>query len=271
MIKIALSILFSLTIIHSAAQISRIPVSSIYTKIGAYTKNHSDAFSMQANQAALAEINSLSGGIYGEKRFMLNDLSLYQMSFALPTQSGSFGIAGTYFGNKENNEKEIGFAYGRKLGNRVSVGAQFNYYAIDVAGYGSASSINFEAAMLLHVNEHVHVGIHVYNPAGAALNKGEEEKLPSIYNIGVGYEASSRFFVSAEIEKMEEYPVSVNGGMQYAFEDKMFARVGFASGSSLYYFGFGVALQSFRIDATASVHPQLGITPGILLLFKKKD
>jgi hypothetical protein len=246
-------------------------VSSLYTKNGAYTKNHSDAFSFKANQAALAEINSLSGGIYGEKRFMLNELSFYQMSFALPTNSGNFGIAGAYSGNKENSETEVGFAYGRKLGNKISVGAQFNYYAIDVTGYGSASSINFEVAMLLHVNEQVHVGVHVYNPTGSVLDKGEEETLPSIYNIGIGYEASSRFFVSAEIAKMEEYPVSVNGGMQYSFDDKMFARIGFASGSSVYYFGFGVALQSFRIDATASVHPQLGVTPGILLLFKKMD
>ena len=271
MSKIALSILFSLTIIHSAAQISRIPVASVYTKIGAYTKNHSDAFSMKANQASLAEINSLNGGLYGEQRFMLNELSFYQLAFALPTNSGNFGISGTYFGSNENNETELGFAYGRKLGNKVSVGAQFNYYAIEVAGYGSASSINFETEMLLHVNEQIHVGLHVYNPTGSVLNKGEEERLPSIYHVGIGYEASSRFFVSAEIEKMEDFPVSVNGGMQYSFGDKMFARAGFTSGNSLYYFGCGVTLPFLRIDATASVHPQLGVTPGLLLLFKKKN
>jgi hypothetical protein len=63
----------------------------------------------------------------------------------------------------------------------------------------------------------------------------------------------------------------VNAGMQYSFDEKLFARAGFTSGTSSYFFGLGVMLKNFRLDATASIHPQLGITPGLLLLFKGKD
>ena len=31
--------------------------------------------------------------------------------------------------------------------------------------------------------------------------------------------------------------------------------------------GIGLNLKSFRVDVTNSYHPQLGITPGLLLLF----
>ena len=51
------------------------------------------------------------------------------------------------------------------------------------------------------------------------------------------------------------------------------ARAGVSTSTSVYYFGIGVGLKQFRLDATASVHQQLGITPGLLLLFnlKKKE
>ena len=59
--------------------------------------------------------------------------------------------------------------------------------------------------------------------------------------------------------------------MQYSFDEKLFARAGFTSAASSYFLGLGVMLKNFRLDATASVHPQLGITPGLLLLFKGSE
>ena len=35
--------------------------------------------------------------------------------------------------------------------------------------------------------------------------------------------------------------------------------------------GFGLTLKSFRLDVTTSYHPQLGITPGVLMLFNFKS
>ena len=106
-------------------------------------------FLLQANQAALAHINSLTAGIYSERRFLLQELSLYQLAVALPTSSGNFGVSASYFGSAQNNESVIGLAYGRKLGEKVSIGAQFNYVSMQVAGYGNASTINFEAGSIV--------------------------------------------------------------------------------------------------------------------------
>jgi hypothetical protein len=41
------------------------------------------------------------------------------------------------------------------------------------------------------------------------------------------------------------------------------------SSTSVYFFGAGFILHNIRIDATASVHPQLGVTPGLLLIYTK--
>ncbi len=186
----------------------------------------------------------------------------------LPTGSGSFGLLGSYAGSTEYNESSLGLAYGRKLGSKLNIGAQFNYYTIKVAGYGTASVINFEGGLLFHVTDQFHIGIHTYNPTGAPFKKNEEEKLPAIYTLGLGYEVSNKFFISGEIQKEEDQNLNVNAGIQYSFDEKLFARTGFSSAISTYFIGVGVMLKSFRLDATASVHPQLGVTPGLLLLFK---
>ncbi|MFN2439790.1 MAG: hypothetical protein ABR503_11375 [Chitinophagaceae bacterium] len=267
--KIVLGVFF-LQVIFCEAQIVRTPVTSTYTRLGAYTLQHTDAFSFGANQAALANINAVSGGVYGERRFFLEELSLYQAAVALPTGTGNFGLQGSYAGSIDYNETIIGFAYGRKLGSKLNIGAQFNYHSIKLAGYGSASAINFEGGLLYHFTEQFHVGIHTYNPTGASFQKNEEEKLPAIYTAGLGYEVSNKFFISGELQKLDE-DLNVNAGMQYSFDEKLFARAGFTSTASVYYLGLGVMLKSFRLDATASVHPELGITPGLLLLFKGSD
>ncbi len=83
--------------IISEAQVIRRPVGAPYIGLGAYSKHHQDIFSFTSNQAALAEVSKAAVGVYGERRFFLNDLNNYVAALALPTNSGNFGLKTTYF------------------------------------------------------------------------------------------------------------------------------------------------------------------------------
>ncbi|MBD0331485.1 MAG: hypothetical protein ICV66_02410 [Chitinophagaceae bacterium] len=253
------------------AQILRTPVAATYTLLAVYSTQQADVFSFTNNQAALASTKIFSAGIYGERRFMLEELSLYSFAASLPTATGNFGLKTGYFGNIDYNETQIGLAYGRNLGTRVSIGAQFNYYSFKAAGYGGASTVNFEAGLIFHITEQLNAGVHAYNPTSSQIGKNLEEKLPASYSAGIGYDASDKFFFSGEIEKVEDENINVNAGMQYKFLEIAFARAGFSSGTSSYYLGLGFVLKPFRVDATASIHPQLGVTPGVMLIFNAKS
>jgi hypothetical protein len=249
------------------SQTVRDPVSASYIGLGAYSNNHRDVFSFHSNQAALGEIKVVSAGIYGEKRFLLNELGLYDATVTVPTSSGNFGLDARYYGFSDYNESQVGLAYGRDLGSKVDVGVQFNYFNVRIAGYGNAPAINFEIATIFHLTDKLNGGFHAYNPIGSSLGKNEEEKLASVYSIAIGYDASEKFFMSIEIEKEENKPVNVNAGLQYKFLPQLLSRIGTSTGTSLLYFGIGYEFKSLRFDATASYHPQLGITPGLLLIF----
>lgn len=245
----------------------RDPLAAGYTGMGAYSQNFIDPFSVSSNQAALAGIKSVRAGIYGEKRFLIEELSFYKVAACLPVSFGGMGISAKYFGYNEYNETQLGIAYGKSLG-KVDLGVEINFHGLQIAGYGKDELVTFEAGLVLHISEQVIAGVHVFNPTSNKFGNNHLEKISSGVSVGCGYEVSENLLVSGEVIKEEDQPVTVNAGVQYAFAGKLFARVGIYTETTSTYFGVGLKWENFRIDITGSFHPQLGFTPGFMLLFE---
>ena len=271
--KIYLLAILVLTVADLWSQSLRRPIAATYIGLGAYTINHVDAFSFSSNQAALAQVKNPAIGVYGERRFLLDATNMYSAVVVLPTKQGNFGIAMDYFGFKNYNESQVGLAYARSLGSRLDIGLKFNYYSFRIPAYQNSSAVNFEIGAIAHLTDKLNAGMHFYNPVGGHLSKTNNEKLSSIYKFGIGYEASENFLISAEIVKQEDMPVNVNAGVQYNFLKQFFARVGIASENESPYAGAGVSWSRIRLDISASYHPQLGFSPGLMLIvnFKSKE
>jgi hypothetical protein len=256
-----------LTFYHcAAAQSLRYTVALPYTGLSAYSVQQKDPLSFTGNQAALAKSDRAGIGIYGESRFLLAATHSYALAGTLPTSMGNFGLQLNYSGFKNFSENKIGLAYAKSLGNKVDVGIQFNYYGYRIPGYNSASTVNAEAGIIVHLTDKLNGGIQVYNPLGGKLGKDGDEKLAAVYKMGLGYDASDNFYVSGEIIKEEDKPVNVVAGFQYQFEQQFFARAGFMSESATLFAGVGAGWKNSRIDLAASYHPQLGFSPGILFI-----
>ncbi|MCB0777451.1 MAG: hypothetical protein KDB99_14155 [Chitinophagaceae bacterium] len=253
------------------AQVLRRPVAAPYTSLGAYSIRHNDILSVTANAASLAQLNDFAAGVYAERRFLLNELNNYSFVAGLPTSSGNFAIGADYSGFTEFNETKLGLAYARKLGSKVDIGARFNYNGIRIAGYGNDAAVSFETGVILHLTDQLHTGVYVSNPVGGKFGKDQQEKISSVYSAGFGYDASEKFLLSVEIQKEEDQPVNVNAGMQYKFIPQLMARLGVSSATSSLWSGVGILFNSFRLDVSASFHQQLGITPGVLLIYQFKS
>jgi len=205
--------------------------------------------------------------MYGERRFMLQDLGIYHAAILFPTSTGNFALNGSYFGGSYYNETCFGLAYAKQLGG-VDAGIGFNYNQFNPEGHGSSSFINVEAGFIYHLAEQVQTGVHIYNPVALKNNKYSEEILPLIFSAGLGYDASEKLFVGFAINKTEDRPLDLNAGFNYSFDKKLLVRAGISSATTSFYFGTGILLNNLRLDITASLHPQLGISPGLMLLYK---
>lgn len=271
-------LLLSLLMLHGnllPAQSLRYSLAQPYISLSAYSFQQNDPLSFTGNQAALAQVKSAGIGVFGEKRFMLSETSVYTLGASLPTRLGNFGILLNYAGFKNFNENKVGLAYARKLGKMIDVGIQFNYYGYRIPAYKNAATINFEIGAMLHLTDKLNAGLHVYNPVGGKLGTStslsmDDEKLASAYKFGLGYDASDKLFISSEIIKEEDKSVNVIAGLQYQFAKQFFAKAGFISESTTAYAGAGVAWKNLRLDISSSYHPQLGFSPGLLLIMNFK-
>jgi hypothetical protein len=262
-----LTIFLLLYLAKASAQPIRQPVAAAYTGMGAYSTQQQDVFSFTANQAALAQVKSVAAGVYAERRYNADNIALYTAALAIPSSLGNFGVSLRYFGFTNFNEYQAGIAYGRSLGKKVDVGLQFNYYGYRVPGNISAATVNAELGAVLHLTDKLNAGLHVYNPIGGVLAK-TNEKISAAYKFGLGYDASDKLFVSAELIKEENMPVNLNVGLQYQFVKQFFVRTGVNTGTNTSFAGAGILFGQFRLDVAAGWHPQLGLSPGLLFVYQ---
>lgn len=257
-------------ILSGYAQTVRQPLLASYPGAGAYSKHSADVFSFIVNPAALSNLKQNGAGVYSERRFLLNAFSQYTAVAGLQTKSGAFGLQADYFGYANYTETQLGLGYARSLGSRIDVGVKFNYYNLRIPAYTSASAVHFEAGVLLHLSDQLHAGFSVFNPVGGKLNKTTNEKIASVFRGGLGYEVSERFFISAEIIKEENKNTGVNAVLQYEIVKQLLLRAGMNTVNSQPFAGVGLRFGSFRVDVATAYHPQLGISPAVMILFDGK-
>jgi hypothetical protein len=242
----------------------------LYTGTGAYSQSQTDLFSGFHQTAALASLKVPAAGVTGMRPYLISALSRYQIQVAFPVSSGVMGLKGDLRGNAGYREQQVGFSYARKLGAKLSTGLCFTYNSIRIDGYGQAAMPGVEAGLILHVTNELHTGIQLINPVSGKWGIGKKEPLPAVYVFGLGYEASSVFYCSAEIIKEEEQPASVHVSFQYKPITRLLLRAGMGTGTSVTWAGAGFQLSRCRFDLFVSFHPQLGFTPGTGILFQLK-
>ncbi|WP_143774131.1 hypothetical protein [Niastella vici] len=260
-------------LIHCLAHGQSIRYSSgtLYTGLGAYSHQFTQSFSFLANQASLGNLSRTSAGVYAEQKYGLKALSMYMATVAMPVNRDGIGISMQYSGFSDFNESQVGLAYGKNLG-RLSVGIQCNYNMVHVAGYGNDAAVGVEVGSLWQINSTLVTGIHLINPVGGHFRNHSSEKLAAVYQFGAGYDVSKQLFLSAELTKEEGQPVNVQAGLQYvAVPDRLFVRAGITTATSSPYIGMGWQWKNCRADVSMRYHPQLGISPGLLLLFYGKQ
>ncbi|MGZ8537613.1 MAG: hypothetical protein ACXWV9_05075 [Flavisolibacter sp.] len=247
------------------AQSIRNTQTGLFARTDSYS-SHADAATFQGNPASIAGIKKLSTSLGSEKRFLLNEISNYRLTAVLPSSGGNFAIALNYFGAVVYSEIFSSISYARRIG-KIDFGAQFNHFLAKTSGYNSSSTVNFEFGFIYHLTEQIHAGAHIYNPIGIKKSELRLIELPVIFSAGIGYEVSEIFFAGFIIEKENFQPLSIDVAVKYVFAKSLFARLGLRSGTSALSFGTGVQFQAFRFELLTSIHPQLGITPALMIVY----
>ncbi len=231
----------------------------------------SNLWSVQNNQAGLANLKTMEFGIFSERRYLLQQLSNNSAAFAMPTKLGTFALNFSRFGYTHYNESKYGLAYAKAFGKNFSAGMQIDYLTMHLGDiYGNRSTFSIEAGIQANIVKGLSVGVHIYNPNRAKTATYNNERVPSIMRLGLKYDFSKKVFWSVETEKDIDHKAVFKSGVEYHIIKEFYIRGGFSTNPMVSSFGFGLELQKIKLDFYNSFHPQLGYTPGLSMNYKIK-
>lgn len=261
------SILLSLTILLMSnltiAAGDNLPLGSRSAAMGHASSTLSDIWSVQNNQAGLAHIQTLSAGVYYENRFLLPELGLSAVGFAMPLKSGgTIALSYSMFGFEAYKDSKLGLAYARRFSETFSGGIQLDFLNTRISeGYGSKSTLAVEAGAQVKLLDGLILGAHVFNPTGSKLADYNDEKIPTIMKLGLAYTFNEKVIVAIESEKNIDYPASFKAGLEYKVVPQVYLRGGLSTRPVESSFGIGLEFGVLRINLSASMHQELGYSP----------
>lgn len=253
------------------ASAENFPTGSRSAGMGNASVTLTDGWSVYHNQAGLARLEKPWIGFHHENRFIIPEYGLQSIGAAIPGKYGTFGIQISYFGYSQYNESIIGLAYAKALGEKVSLGVRLDYFNMFIAdNYGNRGTVIGEVGILAQPFENFFVGAHLFNPTQSSVAEYDNERVPTIIRIGIGYKFSDKLYVAAETEKdMEMNPV-FKAGIDFMIIENLFLRTGISTNPTQNTFGLGYKLKRFRADIAFSTHQVVGLTPHFSLSYEFK-
>lgn len=230
-----------------------------------------DVFAGFNNQAGLARLKQTQAGFYGENRYLVPGLGVQAFSLAVPIKSGGV-IGGTFrnFGLNDYRNQQYGLNYARSFGDKIDFGLQLNYFNTQVEGQ-NRQAISFEFGLMGKLSKDLTLGVHAYNPMQNKFNDFAQEKIPTFLRIGISYQTSKKVMANIEVEKDVLFPAQLKVGLEYQFNENIYARGGISTATRLNTFGLGFKFGKIIFDAATSVHPQLGLSPHGSLVYQFKS
>ncbi len=252
----AFIILFSVLNATAFAQNTNVTSNSL----GGCGLTQANVWSNLSNQAGLAEITQLSVGVSTKNSFGIKELSTHVAIFALPVSGGVFGLNVAYTGFELYNETKIGLAFGKKLSKSFNVGIQADYLGIYADGStNNKNSFTFEIGAQKRLMRDLTLGTHIFNPIAVKLN--ETEVIPTIFKLGLRYDANSKVSVFTETELENGENGILKAGLEYKIIEQFQLRTGFSTNPAKNTFGIGYTLNNIKVDIAINRHQLLGYSP----------
>jgi hypothetical protein len=245
------------------------PVGARSAAMGNASVTLDDFWSLHNNQAGMAFYNKMAAGVYGEDRFLMKELSQGALGLVLPVKgAGVFGVSYNYFGYKLYNESKVGLAYAMAFGKKISGGVQLDYLYTHIGeDYGNHSLFTFELGLRAFIIRGLVLGVHVYNPISIKVSKTGNERVPTIFRLGLSYSFSDKALVAVETEKDINQKAQIRVGAEYHLVKPVYLRIGIGTQPFSNSFGVGLQFGKFQCDISASRHQVLGFSPQLSMVY----
>jgi hypothetical protein len=227
-----------------------------------------------SNPSGVARESNFAAGISYRHVLELPELGVKTLFTLLPTSVGAWGVAFSYSGYAQYNEKQIGLVYAKPLAKWLDVGLKINYLNVHVAKQRSNDHLFFfDVGMMFSLTEAIKVGLNTSNPFHIVRwNNAEHIDVPEIYAAGISWKADASFLLALKWEQVDRRHLFA-GGVEFAYRDFLNVRTGFKTDHNRICAGVSICPSPIELSVTYNTGNVFGDAIGIAVAvtINKKD
>jgi len=231
--------------------------------------NINDVWSAKNNPGSFAFMTGTQASLIYQNRFLVSELASQALAFGHKTQKGNIGFFFNHTGFSLFRTLQLGGTYAIALSPRLGMGVNFNYQQTRFGDiYGVKHHVAAGIGLQYKLNQTVFISGTVQNVNRSKVSNTENERLPTVFSLGMSYEISDKVLWLLDLEKELASRINVKSGIELAAHEYFDVRLGVNSFPFQSSFGFGTHYKQLQVDLAANWHSQLGLAPSFGVLYK---
>ena len=231
----------------------------------------SDPFAGFHNLSASSELKGLNCSFYGQIPYGISAINDVGVAFLKRFGTGVMGVVCQSYGNTEFNRKRMNLGYALALSPKLSASGILGYSSTRIMnGYGVASNFWMNVGATYNVRKDWKWAAVADLPLKSIKNA---ENLPATLRLGTTYSFGEQVNLSGQLSSStsQTSSLSYSFGLEYFPIDLLAFRLGMNTHWQTWSMGVGTHLKNYSLDVSATVHPQLGITPQISFTYGRNN
>jgi len=190
------------------------------------------------------------------------------IAYAHPLKVGTLGIGISRFGDQLYNEQQVSLTYANKFG-ITELGVEVAYHQYHFEGFGNKAVPVISFGGITELSSQFYIGAFIQNINQAKLSDFQDERIPTIMQLGVSYRPLDNIMINIDLQKDIDFDTSVLIGLSYAVIDNLKIMTGINTSPNRQFFGLTFDPHNIRgeISYTLSNQEFTGLSHQISLQY----
>ncbi len=234
--RISFAKLLFLSMIYGSAVYGQTRVGAPNESMGNASSTVSNLWSPWHNPAGVSSLRQLSAAISYSTFQNIEGFNTAALAAVLPIKVGAFGLGISRFGDDLFNQQQVSIGYGNKFG-ITDLGIRIAYHQYHFEGFGNKGVPVISFGGITTITDQFLIGAFVENLNQAKISDFQDERIPTIMQVGISYRPLESVAVNVDVQKDIDFKTSVLIGFSYAIIDNLTVRSGFNTSPSRQFFG----------------------------------
>jgi len=232
---------------------------------------HNTPFDILINPATASFFKGFSVGVCSEQKWGLKKMLSANVSTIWATKNGTWAIP-IYInkaGSLSNTTPSL--LYARKVSSTIGLAMQVGCDIQQIEKYGTQKYIDTKLGIVAHATPQLHVGVSIHNVQFLLQKEKLATNKPLSVSYQIAYEPSKLVVLQMIAQKQQHQDVQLSAGIYYRLHRSLEISMGVNTEGNQFWGSGSFIWKNVQLGVSTTLHPQLGITPGLCLIYNPKN